>query len=145
MKKYISRFKISMKNILSMQCFECISKLQKYLDGLLFCKSPLWFDMLSQSSTVTKLIDKIIVIGSSKHLYKFDNIYMVDLRKNSYLVVGELTQFRCMLKFLYVHHLYCIRLLVLTILSLVDVTVLPLSNLFKQNVVLYDFVHSIVW
>lgn len=100
--------------------------------------------MLGQSSTVTKLIDKIIVIGSSKHLYKLNNIDVVDLRKNSYFVIGELTQFRCMLKFLNVHHLHCIGLLVLTILSLIDVTVLPLSNLLQQNVVLNDFVHSIL-
>jgi hypothetical protein len=47
--------------------------------------------MFGQSSTVTKLIDKVIVISSSQHLYKFDDVHMVYLGKNGDLVISELT------------------------------------------------------
>lgn len=79
-----------MQYIFSMQRLEGIPQLVKNLDSLLLIEPPLALDMLSQRPTVTKLIDKIVIIGSTEHLHKLDDVRMADLGEDGDLIVGEL-------------------------------------------------------
>lgn len=46
-----------------------------------------------------------------------------------------------MFEFLYIHHLHSVKGLRFTVLCFVNVPVLALTDLFKQNVIFNDFVH----
>ena len=97
--------------------------------------------MFSQSSTVTELIDEVVIIGSSEHFYEFDDVDVVDLGEDGDLVVGELAEFRSVLEFLDVHYFHCENLLVFTVLCLVDITILTLTYLLQQDVILNYLIH----
>lgn len=86
------------------------------------------FDMLGKSSTITKFINEVVVIGSAEHLYKLDDIGMVDFGEDGNLVVGELAQLGSVLELLDIHHFHGVMLMSLSVLGLVDVTILTLSN-----------------
>lgn len=36
------------------------------------------FDEISQSPPVTKLVDKVVVVGGSEHFNEFNDIWMID-------------------------------------------------------------------
>jgi hypothetical protein len=97
--------------------------------------------MLGECSTVTKLIDQVVIIGGPKHLHEFDDVDVVYLGEDGDLVVGELAQLGSVLEFLDVHHLDCENLLVFSILGLVYVAVLALAYLLEKHVILNYLVH----
>lgn len=45
--------------------------------------------MLCQRSTVTELVNKIVIIGSTEHLNELDDVWVADLGQNGDLVVSE--------------------------------------------------------
>lgn len=90
MEQDIGGLEVPMQYIFSMQRLEGIPQLVKNLDSLLLIEPPLALDMLSQRPTVTKLIHKIVIIGSTEHLHKLDDVGMADLGEDGDLIVGEL-------------------------------------------------------
>lgn len=46
--------------------------------------------MLCQRSTITELVNEIVIIGSAEHLNELDDVRVADFGQNSDLVVGEL-------------------------------------------------------
>ena len=90
MEEDISGLQISMQYIFGMQRLEGIPQLVENLDSFLLIEPPLGLDMLGQRPTVTKLIDKIVVVGSPEHLYELDDVGMADLGQDGDLIVGEL-------------------------------------------------------
>lgn len=90
MEEDISGLQISMQYIFGMQRLEGIPQLVENLDSFLLIEPPLGLNMLSQRTTVTKLIDKIVVVGSPEHLYELDDVWMADLGQDGDLIVGEL-------------------------------------------------------
>lgn len=141
MEQYVSGFEVSVEYVLCIECLKGTPNLEEYLDCLLLCQSLFGLDELSQSATITELIDKVVVIRRPQHLNEFDYVRMVYFGKDCYLVVGELGQFGGVFELLYVHHLHCIVLLILLVLTLVHIPVLTLSYLLQQHVVLDHFVH----
>lgn len=141
MEEDVGGFEISVQNILGVKCFKCVSKLLKDLDCFLLGESSFGLDMLCQGSTVTILINQVVVVGSPQHFYKLNDVDVVYLREDSDLVIGEFAEFGCVLKFLYVHDLHSVDLLVFPILSFVDVSVLALSDFLEENVILNNLVH----
>ena len=101
----------------------------------------MFFDVLSKSTTVTEFVDEVVVIGSSQHLNELDDVGVADFGENGDLVIGEFTQFGSMLEFFHVHHLYCKVLVRLSILGLVDITVLTLSYFLEQHIIFNHLVH----
>ena len=97
--------------------------------------------MLCECSSVTELVNKIIVVCSSKHLYEFDDIRVVDFRENGDFVIGELTKFRSMFKLLNIHNFDSIELMSFLIFCLVNIAILPLSYFFYQDVILDNLIH----
>lgn len=79
MEKDVGRFEVSMENVLGVECFERISQLREDLDSFLLGESSFGLDMFCQGSTVTKLINQIVVVGSSQHFDKFDDVNVVYL------------------------------------------------------------------
>lgn len=130
-----------MENVLGVECFEGISQLREDLDGFLLSKPSFGLDMFGQGSTVTILIDQIVVVGGAQHFHELDDVDVVYLGEDGDLVIGELAKFGRMLEFLHIHHLHCINLLVLSVFSFVDVPVLALSDLLKQDVIFNYLVH----
>jgi len=141
MKEYVGGFEVSVQDVLVVELLEGTTELIKNLQGLALSQLSLGFDVLCQSASAAVLIDKIVVVGSPQHLNKFDDIGMVYFRKDSDLVIRELTEFWCMLEFLNIHHLDRIEGRILLVFSLVDVAVLALAYLFDQNVVFNHLVH----
>lgn len=97
--------------------------------------------MLCQCSSIAVLINKIVVVGSSKHLYKFDYVGVIDFGENGYLVIGEFAEFRCMFEFLDIHNFDSIVLMCFLVFCFVDITILSLPNFLDKNVILDNFVH----
>lgn len=56
---------------------------------------------------------------------------MIDLWQDGDFVVGELGQFGSVFEFLYVHHLYGVKLLGFLILALVNIAVLSLTDFLQ--------------
>lgn len=100
--------------------------------------------MLGKSSPIAELVDKVVVVSSPQHFYEFDDIEVVDLGENSDLVVGEFAQFGSVFELFYVHDFDCKESLGLAVLSLVDISILTLSDLLDQHVVFDNFVHKTV-
>lgn len=138
----VGGFEISMQDVFCVEFFKGAPELQENLEGFSFCKFSLGLDVLCKSAAVAELVDQIVVVGSSEHLNELDDVDMVDFAEDGDLVIGELAQFGCMFEFLHVHDLHCKHSLCLAVLCLVDVAVLPLTYLFKQNVILNNLVHS---
>lgn len=86
----IGGLEVSMQNVFGMQRLEGIPQLVENLDSFLLVEPALGLDVLSQRSTVTELIDEIVVVGSTEHLDELDDVGMADLGQNGDLVVGEL-------------------------------------------------------
>ena len=141
MKEDVGRLEIPMQYIFIVEFLEGTPKLIENLQGLTLSQFSFRFDVFGQSASTAVLVNKIIVVGSPQHLNKFDDVGMVDLRQDSDLIIGELTEFWSMLEFLHIHHLDRIELRILLVFCLVDVTVLPLPYLLHQNIVLDNFVH----
>jgi hypothetical protein len=99
--------------------------------------------VLSKCTSVAELVNQVVVIGSTKHFYKLDDVNVADFAENSDLVISELTELWGMLKLIHIHHLHCVELLVFSILSLVDITILSLADLLEQHVVFDYLVHLI--
>lgn len=66
---------------------------------------------------------------------------MVDFGQNGNFVVGKLTELRSMLELFHIHNLHCEVLVILLVLGLVDVSILSLTDFFKQHVIFNYFVH----
>jgi hypothetical protein len=107
----------------------------------LLIEPALGLDVLGQRSTVTELIDEVVVVGGAEHFQELDDVEVVDLGEDGDLVVGELAEFGRMLELLHIHHFYREDLLVFTVFGLVDVPVLALTYLLKQDVILNNLVH----
>lgn len=130
-----------MQNIFIIQLSECTFQLSKYFQRLTFTQFSQFFNVLCECSSVTELIDQIVVIGSPEHLHKFDDIGVVDFWQDGDLIVGEFTQFRGMLELLDIHDLDCVVLMRFAVLCLIDITVLSLSYFFKEDIIFDNFVH----
>lgn len=85
--------------------------------------------MLRESASVTKLIYKIVVVGSPEHFYELYDVDVIDFGQNCNLVVGEFTEFRCMFELFYVHDLDSVKSFRLFVFGFVDVAVLSLTDL----------------
>ena len=125
-----------MQDVLCVQGLEGVAQLVEDLDGLLLVEPALGLDVLSQRSTVTELIDEVVVVGGAEHLDELDDVGVADLGEDGDLVVGELAELGGVLELLDVHDLDGVDALVLPVLGLVDVAVLALPDLLLQDVVL---------
>ena len=87
--------------------------------------------MFSKSSTVTILVDKVVVVGSSEHLDKFDDVWVVDFGKDCNFVVGKFTKFRSVFELLHVHDFNCVEVFVFLVFCFIDVTILSMPYFLK--------------
>lgn len=90
MKEYVGGFEIPVKYIFCIEFFECASKLNKYFESFCFCEFSFVFDVLGQGSSIAKLVDKIVIIGSSEHLYELDDVDVINFAENGNLIICEL-------------------------------------------------------
>ena len=109
--------------------------------GLSLSEFAFLFDEFGKGSSVAVLVNQVVVVGGSEHLYEFDDVGVVNLGQNGDLVVGELTEFWGVFELLDVHDFDCVILVGFAVLGLVDVAVLTLADLFEEGVVLDHFVH----
>jgi hypothetical protein len=68
---------------------------------------------------------------------------MINFGKNGYLIIGEFGQLRSVFELFYIHDFDGIECFVFSILTFVDIAVLPLSNFLHKDVIFDDFVHLI--
>jgi len=66
---------------------------------------------------------------------------MIDLGKYIYLIVCELAQFRCMLKFVNTHNLYSKNLFSFSMLCSINISVLSFSYTLQKNIILNNLIH----
>ena len=59
--------------------------------------------MFCEGSSIAILIDKVVVVGGPKHLYKFDDIGMINLRKDGDFIICKFAKFGRMFEFLNIH------------------------------------------
>ena len=143
MEQYIGGFQIAMQDVLGVERLEGVSELEKDDDGLGLAEPGLALDEFGEGAAVTKLVDEVVVVGSPQHLYKLDDVGVVDFGENGDFVVGEFAEFGRVLELLHVHHFDRVDVFVPAVLGPVDVPVLPLAHVLLQHVVFDHLVHPI--
>jgi uncharacterized membrane protein len=119
-------------------------QLLEYLQSLLFGQPAFLLDEFCECPSIAELIDEVVVIGGSQHFYELDDVGMGHLAEDADLVVGELRQLGRRLELVRVHHLHRVQLLRRLVLRLIDVAVLPSTDLLLQDVVLDHLVHALL-
>lgn len=79
---------------------------------------------------------------SSQHLYKFNNIRMINLRKNIYLIVDKLIQLLCYFKFVHTYNFNSILFFCVSMLSTVYISILSFRYTIEYCIILYSFNHT---
>ena len=101
MKKNVARFDISMHYIGFGQKLESFEEIIEIVHRLLLTKSALVLDLLLKSTSITVLINKVIIVCCFENLDKSDDMgSILDFRKSLYFVDSELLKFRTGFKFL---------------------------------------------
>lgn len=78
-----------MKDMWFIKCRKGLSHLLKDFQCLIFRQSSSFLKEFGKRSSITKLINEVIITGGPEHFYKLDDIWMRHFAEDADLVVSE--------------------------------------------------------
>lgn len=129
MDQYITRFDITMHDIILDQHLERFQQILKIPQSPFLTEIPILLDHTLQSPTITVFIHKIYIVSSFKDLDKFYNMGCVlDFGQGLYFVDSELFQPRAYFILLDFYYFDCYGLISFLIGCFVHLTELPFPD-----------------
>jgi hypothetical protein len=89
MKQDVCRFDISMQDLFLIQNSKGAHQLNKVRNGLNLIDHLVHSDLVFESASVAKFVNKVIMCGSLKHFNKPDDVWMVDTCENTHFIVSQ--------------------------------------------------------
>ena len=144
MKKYIGGFEISMHDIFVGENFEGLKYLLKILVDFILWEMSVFFDLLIEGASVAVFVEEIEIVDGFEYLDEFDDMGAIDFGEDLYLIECALLEFGILFESFKMDDFDGNLFWISTVDSSENFTILSLTDLFVECIVLDDFYHPLI-